>query len=493
MKKSVKIAVWVAVPVVLLLLVAMAVDIYANQIVTKIVRQALDRQIAQMEDGQTVSYGHLSIDVFTGQVCIKEVKYASQEVEAQVDRLEVKDVDVKAIVKSYLHRADTLMAEEVNICLLNTNVAQSNSRLTLALDSVAVTLRDFGYCISDSAICYSDSCYGLALSGVEFHSADGFTRATVASFCTTDAGPLEMRQMRVWNAVDKTKFAEAKGNIPVVWTDTRVRSIVTSPVNIFHLAAEKKIDIKKVNVAASSAVVYKDMRYKAKEPCPMPQEMLKALPIPVNIGHVHLSLAKLDFSLVTSQLACGNMGMNQIVVDLTNVCNKARYPVHTHVTGQMAQGGTCDVTLALNMNNACSFNGSLTTRDVQASGFDDLLKPLFGATMRANIKAITTTFTGDKTSANGTFCMEYSGLRLQAYKNSPIKIISRGAGAINFFAPLVIPAANPLNAKNEPRSYNIHFDRDVMQGFDVYLVTGIAMGAKATLLPGLHVKDRIKG
>lgn len=492
MKQGAKISIGIGIAVAVVLAVAIGFDVYANQIITKLVRQALDEQIAELGEEQTVSYDDLSVDIFLGNIWIKGIQYASKEMSAQVTKLEVKDVDMKGLLRSYMQKADTLSADSLNIYLLSSSFRLNNSKLSISVDSVAVGLCGLGYNLRDSVICYSDSCYSLALLGVNVLTPDGLTRAKIRSLQTTNAGSVEAEGMRVWNCVEKTKFAEAKGNVPVIWTDTRIQRFTTSPVNVFHMVADKRLNINKVSVAASSSVVYKDVRYKAKEPYPMPQEVLSAISLPFNIGHLHISLTKMDFSMVTSEFTCGNMGMEQIVVDMKHVTNQPNKTIQTHMTGRMSHGGECDVQMSMQTNKACTFSCSLNTKNVQASGFDDFLKPLFGATMRADIKSINTSFQGDKKSASGTFCMAYSGLRLQAYKTSPIKVISRGAGAINFFAPLVIPSANPLFAGNSPRSYNISFTRDPMQDFAIYMVMGVAAGAKATLLPGLYIKDRIR-
>ena len=144
--------------------------------------------------------------------------------------------------------------------------------------------------------------------------------------------------------------------------------------------------------------------------------------------------------------------------------------------------------LALSVRNdkAESTEGKLEIYNFDAGRLDPFIRPLFGATVKADMSQIVAEFKGDKSKMTNEFCMLYEGLNIQAWndKTAPYQLIAQNSGFVTFLANLIAPNSNPASPGKEPKQVEVTFARDPMQPYPAYIIQNLTQGMLRTVLPG---------
>ena len=378
-------------------------------------------------------------------------------------------------------------------------------RTQFSLDSLDLTAYGIGYHFGDSTetpqgevlmgnMLYNDSLYAVSLKNLSFLSPDGLMCVEVNSFCTENAGPLNVQGIHAYNTCKKGELADKKGKIQVEWIDMSLAELTTTPVCLLRQLAERNFHIDTVNVRGDVLHMMKDVRYPPQKPYPMPQDELLKMDFPVYVGCMHMTAPAMNVEVVTTHLQnCGAMEMRRVDIQATNITNKPGETMKSVVHSQFGHGGESKILLNMKMDKAAHFDFQADMKGLKGSTFNKFLHPLFGAEIACNIHSINTAYAGNRDSVSGTFCMQYDSMRVEVFKeDAPYEMIAKNAGVINFFAPMIVPKSNPRNAKSEPITYHVHATRDPQHNFPVYLIAPMMDGLMQTLLPGFVVKMMAK-
>ena len=376
-----------------------------------------------------------------------------------------------------------------------------SNRMALQLEGLCVRAHGLGYHFGDDNdvpegesaeghILYNDSLYELSLKNFSIVSPDGLMCVEVGELSTKDAGPLLVQGIHAYNTCKKGELAEKKGKIQVDWIDVSLAELTTTPVNLLRQAVERNFHIDTVRVKGDVLHMMKDARYPAPKPYPMPQDELLKMDFPIEVACVLMTAPTMNVEVVTTHLQnCGALEMRDVDIRATNVTNRNGETTKALIHSALGHGGDAKIRLNMKMDKAAHFDFQADMTGLQGSTFNQFLHPLFGAEIACNIHSINTAYAGDRDSVAGTFCMQYDSMRVEVFKeDAPYAAIARNAGAINFFAPMIVPKSNPKPGKAEPITYNVHATRDPQHNFPVYLIAPMMDGLMQTLLPGFVVK-----
>lgn len=364
-----------------------------------------------------------------------------------------------------------------------------DDKMDLAVEDFRITAYDVGYHLKDSTVLYNDSLYMVSLNDFRFLSPDGLFCTEIDNVTTEDAGKIFAGKIHAYHTAKKSSFADRMGKVPVTWADVRLKELQTSPVNVIRQIISGEVNIDSISVKGDKVNIYRDVRYQPKAPYPMPQDKLLSVTMPLYVGNLALKLPQFDVELTTLHLNnCGAMRMRETVATVKNITNKAGEVISVKLNTKL-NGGKGDVQMKLKLNKAANLDFAAHITDIQGSSFNNFLHPLFGVKIDCDIRDITTRYSGDRNKLSGDFCMQYKGMKVKVLKDdAPYSAISKSAGAINFFAPMIVPQSNPRVVGKEPVKYTVEHERNVMRNFTTYVIMPMLDGFQQTLLPGFIVK-----
>lgn len=376
------------------------------------------------------------------------------------------------------------------------------NKMTLQLDSLYVRGNGLGYHFSEADemledgelaeyIFCNDSLYSLSMSNIRFVSPDGLFRADIKKLHTANAGPLTISGLHAFNTCEKGSLSKLMGGVKVTWVDMSLDEITTSPINLIRQAMRDTFELDSLHIAGNHSVILRDERYPAKEPFPMPQDILLGMDKKFVVNHVTGEFPGMEIQVLTTHLQnCGILHLGHLDMAVSNVSNVPQSRMNVVTNAAFGEDGLGKITMNMTMNKAANFDFAAHIKGLKGSMFSDFLHPLFGAEMNCNIHDLTTSFRGNRDEVKGTFCMQYDSLNLHVFKeDAPYTLIAKSANAINMFAPMIIQKSNPRRPNTEPVSFEVHAKRNPMNHFVFYLMAPMMDGSMQTLLPGFVVKS----
>lgn len=409
---------------------------------------------------------------------------------------EVEDVNEKAAILR------DLIVKSVRINDGSLRMRDVTNKMMLQLDSLKVRGYGIGYHFGENGelpeddvltghMLYNDSLYNLSLSNFSFVSPDGLFRTDIQKLQTANAGPLTISGIHAFNTCEKGSLSKLMGGVKVTWVDMSLKEITTSPVNLIRQALAETIELDSMHITGNRSVILRDERYPAKEPFPMPQDVMLDIKKTFAVNHVTGDFPAMEIQVLTTHLQnCGILHLGHMDLVVSNVSNVPQTRMKAVANAAFGEDGIGHITMDMTMNRAANFDFAAHIKGLKGSMFNDFLHPLFGAELQCNIHDLTTSYHGNRDEAEGTFCMLYDSVNVHVFKeDAPYKPIAKNANAINMFAPMIIQKSNPRQPNREPMSYEVHAKRDPMSHFVFYLISPMMDGCMQTLLPGFVVKS----
>ncbi len=495
-KKSRKALIIIGIIIAVIVLLAFMADGIVSNIAEKQFRKQMDKVLpGRYELGGLrvcLSAGTLTLTDFaitTGDSMVLDK--TKPGLALRVGKLSVRDLRIFAFARKR-------ELPDIRLKIENLDFAQvqdkDNPDLHLILAALEAEAHDLGYNFQDSTFLYNDSIYSISLSGLHLLTPDSLTAIEVAELRTANAGPLAISGLRVYNTVDRRELALRKDSTPNTWADMMLGDILTSPVNIIRMALSQQVAIDSVHVHAPSGLVFRDSRFPPKQPYPMPQEVIRAIPVPIAIGNVDVRMDQLNIEIATTDINTGKLALADMRVEMKGVSNKPnaaiRCLIHEARIGKSSSSGS----FVMHLNKNCTFETQVLVHNFRLANMDSLLCPLIGITASAEVEKLSAKIQGDKVSSSGEFCMCYHDFGVVVHKDVdvPYQFITNNAAFLESVANNLLPKANPNKLNTEPRAYKVEWKRDEMMPFPFYMFGPVIDGAVKTFLPGLFVHDRIR-
>ena len=539
MARSSKILVWLAALAGVAAALFYVFDNYADTIITG----AADRMIRKhFSDTSSISldYSRMDFSLSSGKLEVRDVRfsYPQKGISASVKSLKAgpvkpwriwkdgqADLDYIAInnpeLSFHLQRADTVVQEAVKDSIVNLSdekggivkyvrnvgvkkvsvndasviLRKVDSKLDLSVKDIDLSVFDISYNLEDKKLAYYDSLYVLSASGIAYTSADSLYRLDVDNLETEYAGGVFLKGFHGRNTIHKTHLAAARGKVPVTWSDFSAKKLHTSPVNLVRTVLQKNIQIDSVIIEGDKLTSYRDARYQPKKAFPMPQESILRIPLPVRIGIIDIRLPYYNMEIRRPEGSAGLLSFHDMGLKIKDFSNEQDHTTVFHITPHMGKGHG-EVTLHLKNDGNCSFTLSGSVKNVDIGDFGSLLKPLFGASATGNIQSLKTSFSGNKFSTKGDFCLLYDNLKMEVdIEKTPVAFLAKHGKAIGALEGGIIHRQNPRKFKKEPFSCTIGAKRDPMKNYGAYIVSTLLNGVEQTVLNALVYKEaqKLKG
>lgn len=395
--------------------------------------------------------------------------------------------------RQFVHLLTSLDIDQIVVTNGSSLIRSSDSLFASSHDSLTLRLNKVHYVPHKKTVSYNDASYRIAARNLKTTTPDGLYDFRIDRMMTADAGAIYVDGFSVRCTAEKQALVDLIGKQPSTWVDIRSVDMHSSPVNVLRCLMDKRFYVDTVYADAEELNIFRDERYPASKPYPMPQTVLSKLNLNTYVGVLIADIGRLNVELATTNVNKGEL-------NIWAIHGKA-YMEQIHKTESMVLEaaallpgkGRASMYMRFNIDAEETYSGSLQVKDFDASRMDQFLRPLVGVTVRCQIPQMDLDFQGDRKTADGDFCLQYKGLGITAYKNeSPYQIVNENATAINIFANIMLPHSNPTGRYSKLRSYKVHAERNPMEQFPYVFARLIGEGAKSTLLPGLNVSERIK-
>ena len=366
--------------------------------------------------------------------------------------------------------------------------------LRVAAQDIMFSLQDIGLLLAENRVEYNDSTYSFSLDSLDFTDPEGLSRIQIGHLATADAGPVEALGLHLYNCVPQEELAIRLGKVSAMWYDARLDSLYTSPLNIPRMVKDQRVDIGSVSMSGPKIVMLQDDRYAPAVPYTTFQEGLNSLEMPLHIQKINASITSFTFIWETSHVNKGTFPMHNLRIAVNSASNAPGNLMKMDIKSGKGGAGTLDLSLSIRNDKKESTHGRMLIKNLDASRLDSFLRPLFGATVKADFHKIESSFQGDKHQMTDDFCMQYDNLVLQTWNDTtaPYQIVAKNSGVVTFLANLVVPSSNPSRPGTDPKKVEVSIERDPMQPYPAYIIQNLTMGMLKTVLPGKSVKKAKK-
>lgn len=508
-----------------------------NFFLTRLVRSRIDSSLAQL-DSPRVSYGDLRLLVLSGRVWIEDIAIEHDGVEVRVDQLSLDGIayhkwlihkrlvvegitithpqvttvlppakpssesknkadaapvvepEAIGIIKRFLHE---LIIQRISIENASLALSETTSDLAVQLDSFSLEVHDLGYSLIDSIpYSYNDSVYAFTIGEAHILTPDSMLRIDTRDIAYRNGGALTIGKTHLRHTVDPFLLAPRMGGEPRPWIDLEIGEVRTSHKNLVRDARTlgSSFTLDSVYARIDKMTLFKDTRVKPSKPHQIMQEVIRSARYPMTIHRLEADLETMHIRIAVAEDAVGQMQIGRTHASVSNITDKPGQTIYIHALAHIGKGrAAADMQILLNEEN--NWNLKLDARDIDLHFMDDFLYPIASMRIGCDVQRLRARYGGTGMLAKGMFCMEYTDLAVQAYKESPspIKVVKNLSGTINSFAKTCLPHENPSALTHRKRAYNIEWKNDLWKEPALYYIGPIIDGAMKTMLPGLFVKD----
>ena len=421
------------------------------------------------------------VSLLPGKVELKDLAFATRDSSGKVPVLQG---NIAALKLNGLHWRRLFKRE-----VLFSELQVDNGSLDGLVGNLNFSIKNIGYNFADSTLVYSDSSCTVSLDSLDIVTPDQLTRIQIGHLEQTAAGPVKARALHLYSNVPREELAIKMGKVAAMWFDVTLDSLSTSAVDIPRIIKSKEVKLASIRLSGPNAVILQDDRFPPAVPYPTIQESFNALKIPIKIGEVDASFDTFTFIWETTRVNRGTFPMQHVRLKLSSIGNAPGNVMGLSVQSGLPGQSSLDFSAHIHNDKEESVNGRYLIENLDASKLDGFVRPLFGATMRADIHKAEGSFTGNKHAMNARFEMLYDHLSVKAWNDAsaPIKLVSKHSKTLTFIANIALPKANPSRAGEEPRVVEYSYERDVMTPYVSYLIQGLTNGMLHTLVPEYSV------
>lgn len=394
-----------------------------------------------------------------------------------------------------VHKADNWLerAELLHFHLKNADFRMHSLRtkLDLQVDSCSLTANNLAYLAQDSSFSYNDSVYKFTLGHAKVMLPDGRMSLETNNLAHSDQGPLTLGRTRIANTMPKKKLGDIVKE-PCTWIDMTIASAETSSFNPIHKAMNKDYTLESAKAVVAKMDVFRDTRYKPKEPFPTPQDVLLAIPVVFRLDKVNAEIKNLDIELASTDVNTGKLKLGGIKAEVENITNKKGETMTAQGTCPI-ENGMARAKVDFMMLKTSDFSLNIHATDIPVQFLNPFIRPLVGISMVCDVDTLDTEYTGNTTIATGTFRMLYHGFEAKVHKDDdvPYKVIKDNAAFFTSVANSLLPKSNPTAVDIYPREYKVEWKYDPWQPFPMYMFGPCINGAMKTFLPGLFVHEEV--
>ena len=405
--------------------------------------------------------------------------------------LNVDSLSISLRHPAYSIKDSALTINQLGVGLMNAKIHMAKEKIHFEIDSLSVGLHDLFYNVKDTTFGYNDSVYNLNVDRFQVKMAQTMMGIEAKKVFTENGGEITLGQTRIWNTCGRRDLAP-KMKEPATWIDLHLNSVVISPLNPFRTDFSKGIALSQITVNGDRFEAFRDARLAPTHPYPMPQTVLMQIKLPIKIDAINAKLKTLDVGVLCSDKNLGKMQIKDVTASICDFSNKRGSTTVINAIAHIGDGKVNGV-IKMYMNKAGKFDIEIKGKDINTNELAHMTRPLAAIELNCAIDSMHLKYSADNDRLGGNVLFAYHGLNGKVYgaDDIPFKIISKNAGALEYFVNHLIPKSNPRAGLKEPLAYHVEYVRKDMQPVPLYLVMPVILGAVETYLPGFFVSKKV--
>ena len=405
--------------------------------------------------------------------------------------LNVDSLSISLRHPAYSIKDSALTISKLGVELMNSKIQMAKEKIHFEIDSLSFGLHDLFYNVKDTTFGYNDSVYNLNVDRFQVKMAQTMMGIEAKKVFTENGGEITLGQTRIWNTCGRRDLAP-KMKEPATWIDLHLNSVVISPLNPFRTDFSKGVAIHQISVNGDCFEAFRDARLEPTHPYPMPQTVLMQIPLPIKIDAIDAKLKTLDVGVLCSDKNLGKMQIKDVTASICDFSNKRGSTTVINAIAHIGDGKVNGV-IKMYMNKAGKFDIEIKGKDINTNELAHMTRPLAAIELNCAIDSMHLKYSADNDRLGGNVLFAYHGLNGKVYgaDDIPFKIISKNAGALEYFVNHLIPKSNPRAGLKEPLAYHVEYVRKDMQPVPLYLVMPVILGAVETYLPGFFVSKKV--
>lgn len=370
---------------------------------------------------------------------------------------------------------ETLAVADIDINIRKIDLPFGKVAETLAADAFARTevhLREINYKLPKGF-------YEIVIQKVDISGTDSL---------------ITLSELQLIPQYDKKEFGKKMG----YQTDRMELNVPTLEIRDFDLArfvATDTVHVRNIVIAEASLVAYRDKNVPfdhSRRP-KLPQQMLAALPLPVDIEKVEVKNANILYQQIDPYAdAPGEVPITRLYGTIYNVTNirpviSRRGAMMWDVQAIFFGDGKMKVEIMFPKNiQSADFSFNATMGPMQFTGFNQMIVPTEGVKIeQGTINSLWLRADAGEESAAGPMVLNYANLKVAVLKDNPEKSEDK-SGLLSLLANIVINSSN----QNPADTATMYFERDKERSIFNYLAKTVVSGLKATVLPGRQNEDK---
>jgi len=384
------------------------------------------------------------------------------------------------------------------------------SNMKCRADGLNISLNEISYDMSSNiynleevtGLKFNDTAYSVQLGHVEMLIPDSTIYLSTNNFKHENAGPISLGRTFITHAIDKWDIAHRNGDIPTTWFSMVLDTFHTSAVHPINftgkLRHESRVALDSVIAVIDTMTIFRDMRFKAKEPYVMPHKPMlsidSALAATFSIGAVDAKINRMNVYMPMTDTCIPYLALDSIWGSLRDL-SLARGGNINIIGGGKLGSGVATVEANIGLRPEYPWNINLKAVGLDLSALNGLTYPVVGLNVGGMVHELRAEYSGDSLKANGVMMMRYNDLSAVFSKHSPspYKFIGKNYKFFNSCARTLITHNNPTRNGRKVRAYKVSWKNDPWNPAALYMVGPIIKGAIESLLPGLFVHNKVKG
>lgn len=265
--------------------------------------------------------------------------------------------------------------------------------------------------------------------------------------------------------------------------------------NLGKFVTDDTLHIRNIIIDEANLVAYRDknVAFDHSRRPKLPQQMLAALPMPVDIEKVEVKNANILYQqLDPGADAPGQVPITRLYGTIYNATNIPTIISHRgammwDVQAVFFDDGKMKVEIMFPRNiQSADFSFNATMGPMPATGFNQMIVPTVGAKVEeGTINSLWLKADAGEESAAGQMVLNYANLKVALLKDNTGKSDDK-KGLLSLLANVVINKTN----QNPADTAAMFFERDKERSIFNYLAKTVVSGLKATMLPGNQNEDK---
>ena len=365
----------------------------------------------------------------------------------------------------------------------------------VSFKNLNINIKDLNIIATDTSSNYTYSNFNIKIKSPKFHTKD--------SLYTVKTNNIEIdyknKNIEINNILFKPNFSKLRFAKKFKYQTERyyfdIKEVKFYNFNFAKFIIKPHIYADSMTVKSVISDIYRDKTYPLnKNNFPLyPAQIIKRLPIPINVDIIKVNNANIKYSEKVSAKKTGKVDLSHLNIIINNVCNtNSKKALKINAEGKIRNKIPFRIDVNFNYNKpSFSYSGTVYKSNLKnankiISSFENI------EIKKGTIKKLTFKGYANNTISKGEMLFLYNNVSIK-FLNQDDKTYTKIKNKFTaFIANTVIHKNNPSVGKTLARTVNFKYTRDKNKGFINLIWKSLFNGIIETIIPTKENKNKYK-